>query len=275
LSRKTSTHWDPGTYNRFRDFRLRPALDLLAALGPLPQAEVQGPEQRAGTVLDLGCGSGNAAPALKSRFPTAMLLGLDSSARMLEGARTSGCYDALHEGDIASWTPDTALSVIFSNAALNWLPDHARLLPALVQWLRPGGVLAVQVPDQALAPSHQLWHQLSESLWPARFDWSGWAPHVLAPEDYVSILSPLGDLSLWRSEYFQILPAERAAHPVRQFTQSTFARPVLDALSAAEQAQICAAYDAAAGAEYPLRADGSVLFPFRRLFFTLTRPAPV
>jgi trans-aconitate 2-methyltransferase len=264
---------------------LRPALDLLAAIGPLPlplplpQAAEPGAEQRsgqaAGTVLDLGCGSGNAAQALRTRFPSARLLGFDSSDEMLAGARATGCYDALQRGDIASWTPDTRFSVIFSNAALNWLPDHAGLLPALVQWLQPGGVLAVQVPDQAGAPSHQLWHRLSETLWPERFDWTGQLPHVLAPQDYVSILSPLGELSLWRSEYFQILPPDAAAHPVRRFTQSTFGRPVLEALSETEQAQICAAYDAAVATAYPLREDSSVLFPFRRLFFTLTRPAPV
>jgi trans-aconitate 2-methyltransferase len=273
LSRNTTTPWNPGTYNRFRDFRLRPALDLLSAIGPVPPEERGGQAQ--GPVLDLGCGTGNAAPALRARFPQARLLGLDSSAEMLEGARATGSYDVLHQGDIARWTPDTTFSVIFSNAALNWLPDHARLLPALAQWLQPGGVLAVQVPDQAPAPSHQLWHQLSVTLWPDRFDWSGWAPHVLSPENYEAILSPLGELALWRSEYFQLLPPEADTHPVRRFTQSTFARPVLDALSAAEQAEICAAYDVAVAAEYPQRADGSVLFPFRRLFFTLTRPAAV
>ena len=46
--------WDPEAYARFRDLRLRPALDLLARVPQLP----------AGDVVDLGCGAGAAGPAL-------------------------------------------------------------------------------------------------------------------------------------------------------------------------------------------------------------------
>lgn len=37
--------------------------------------------------------------------------------------------------------------VIFSNAALHWVPDHRRILPRVLEQLKPGGVFAMQIPD--------------------------------------------------------------------------------------------------------------------------------
>ena len=62
-------------------------------------------------------------------------------------------------------------------------------------------------------------------------------------------------------------------HPVRAFTQSTAMRPFLDRLDAAEAAHFTARYDAALAGAYPLLPDGGVLFPFRRCFFVVQRPA--
>ena len=254
----SGTDWSPASYARFGDLRLRPALDLLARVGDLPQ----------GAVCDLGCGNGPVGPALAARFGTERVLGVDNSPAMLEVARKTGAYGALEEADIANWTPDAPLALIYSNAALQWLGDHECLLPRLVGLLAPGGTLAVQMPHQNPAPSHRLWHDLAADLFPGRFD-PATSPGILAAEDYDRILAPLGTLSLWETEYFQRLPAAEQGHPVRHFTISTFARPVLAVLDEAEQAQIIAAYDAAVAAHYPCAPDGTALFPFRRLFFTL------
>ncbi len=56
---------------------------------------------------------------------------------------------------------------------------------------------------------------------------------------------------------------------VARFTAATAQRPFLAKLSAPEQSAFGAAYQAALAKAYPLAADGSVLFAFRRLFFTL------
>ncbi|MCA0919467.1 methyltransferase domain-containing protein [Pseudooceanicola nanhaiensis] len=256
----TAKDWSPGAYDRFRDVRLRPALDLIARL-----------EAPRGPVVDLGCGSGAAGPALRSLAGTARLIGLDSSPAMLSKAAATEAYDLLEEADIARWRPDAAPALIFSNAALHWLGDHATLLPRLAGLLAPGGTLAVQVPHQNNAPSHRIWHSLVEEHFPGRFD-PATAPGIERPATYHAMLSPLGQLDLWEVDYYQVLPKAEEGHPVRLFTQSTFARPVLDSLPEDEQAQLIALYDEVIEAAYPRSADGSVLFPFRRLFFTL-RPA--
>lgn len=244
----TSETWDPGAYHRFRDLRLRPALDLLGAVGPLPQ----------GDVVDLGCGSGALAAALASRFAPRALIGVDTSEPMLDRASETGCYDRLDQTDIAGWTPRTPPALIYSNAALQWLPDHAALLPRLARLLAPGGWLAVQMPGQNDAPSHAAWRRLSGA--PG-------ASGIAAPAQYLDWLAPFGEVRQWETLYEQTLPSEPDRHPVRAFTQSTYGRPFLQA--AADPADLEARYDAEMERAYPRRADGSVLFPFRRVFFTL------
>jgi trans-aconitate 2-methyltransferase len=237
---------------------LQPALDLLARIGGLP----------AGDVVDLGCGNGAVASDLRARFADRRLVGVDSSAAMLAEAEATDVYDGLDQADIALWRAHEAPALIFSNAALHWVDDHATLMPRLAGILTRGGTLAVQVPHQNNAPSHRVWLSLVDELFPGRHDAQG-GPAVLRPADYHHILSPLGDLSLWETEYYQALPADEGAHPVRRFTEATFARPVLASLEAEEQARLIAAYEAVMEKAYPRAQDGTVLFPFRRLFFTL------
>ena len=251
--------WDPGTYHRFRGLRLRPALDLLRAIGPLPP----------GSVVDLGCGSGAVGPALRTLGRP--VIGVDASPAMLAEAQATNAYDALSQSDIALWQTRARPALIFSNAALHWVPDHAALLPRLAAMLAPGGTLAVQVPHQNNAPSHRLWRSICEELFPGRVDFST-GPAVLLPAEYHHLLAPLGEVDLWETEYCQHLPPSDDGHPVRRFTEATFARPILQALEPTEQARLISSYEAVIGKAYPDQPGGGVLFPFRRLFFTLTLP---
>lgn len=248
--------WNPGAYARFRGLRLRPALDLLAQVGELPD----------GAVVDLGCGDGAVRPALHLAFPGRRLLGVDASPAMLAQARG---YDALEQADIAAWTPAEPPALIFSNAALQWLGHHALLMPRLARLLTPGGVLAVQMPGQGLAPSHAVLRQVAARLFPDHFDFADWQPPVAMPEDYWRMLSPLGQVAAWETTYLHALPAQAEGHPVRSFTESTAMRPFLQRLTGPEAESLRAGYDLGLEAAYPRQPDGGVLMPFRRVFFVL------
>ena len=251
-----SSDWNPGAYHRFRGLRLRPAVDLLKAIGPLPE----------GAVVDLGCGSGAAGDMLVALERD--VIGVDASPAMLDAARASGHYAGLVEGDIATWQADHAPALIYSNAALHWLGDHEMLLPKLAAMLAKGGTLAVQMPHQNNAPSHRVWASLCEEMFPGRVDHAA-GPGVLNAARYYRMLAPLGQVSLWETEYFQNLEASDSAHPVRLFTEATYARPILEALEPAERESLITAYEAVMEKAYPRSNDGTVLFPFRRMFFTL------
>lgn len=255
---KAINDWNPGTYGRFRDLRFRPALDLLHALPELPD----------GPVVDLGCGSGAAGAALAALGRP--VIGIDASPAMLTEAEALGIYASLHRMDIAAWVAqDAAPALIFCNAALHWVPDHTALIPRLAGMLAPGGTLAVQVPHQNNAPSHRVWLSLAEEMFAGRIDPEA-GPAVLRPAEYHRLLASLGQLHLWETEYYQMLDACDEGHPVRRFTETTYARPILAALTPAEQDRLIAAYEAVMDKVYPASADGRVLFPFRRMFFTLT-----
>lgn len=260
------TDWNPARYSAFRSLRLRPALDLLAQVPELPPDLTQ--DLLPGDVVDLGCGDGAAAAALRLRFQGHRLLGVDASPAML--AQAAG-YDATTQADIAVWQPDRPPALIFSNAALHWLGDHAALMPRLAALLAPGGVLAVQMPVNFMAPSHALLRQVAADLFPALFDLP-YVPPVHPARAYWDWLSPLGRLALWETDYLQHLPAAESGHPVRRFTESTAMRPFADRLTADQAARLTLAYDAALAPAYPPLPGGGVLFPFRRLFFVLERP---
>lgn len=255
---QTKQDWNPGAYARFRDQRLRPALDLLNAVG----------QMGAGDVVDLGCGNGVMAEALRARAGNRNLVGVDGSPAMLEKAQGVG-YDALQQADIAEWMPRRAPGLIFSNAALHWVGNHEALMPKLVRVLGKGGTLAVQMPHQNKAPSHRVWLSLAEELFAGRVEKMG-TPGVMSPIKYEELLAPLGQFRLWETDYYQRLTAEPGSHPVRRYTESTYARPVLAALDPDEKTDLIRRYEEVMHSAYPVRADGTVLFPFRRMFFTLT-----
>lgn len=253
--------WNPTKYDSFRDLRLRPALDLLAQVPDVP----------AGDVIDLGCGSGAVGPALSNRYPDRRLVGVDQSPAMLAKARQTGVYDRLITEDAALWEHPTPPALIFSNALIHWLPDHDTLLPRLVAMLPPGGVLAVQMPDQHNAPSHALSRDIAAAMFPDRFS-DGLASSVAAPGHYLGVLEPLGRALVWQTTYQQVLAAAPDAHPVRRFTESTVLRRIFDRISDAEAPAFLAAYDTALAQAYPLLDDGRAILPFSRLFLVVQRP---
>ncbi len=250
--------WNPEAYGRFRGFRLRPALDLLARVTDLPE----------GAVVDLGCGDGAVGEVLAARFAGRARIGVDASPAMLAGAARGACYDELIEADIARWQPARPPALVFSNAALHWLGNHAALLPRLAGMLAPGGVLAVQMPRQTGAPSHRAMGEIADRLFPGRFDGVGLVP-IAGAKVYWRMLAPAGAVEVWETEYLQRLGPVELGHPVRRFTESTGLRPYLERMTPGETDRFLAAYDAVLHEAYPVLPDGAVLFPFRRLFFTL------
>jgi trans-aconitate 2-methyltransferase len=252
--------WNPDRYLAFADHRTRPAIDLLARVPP----------RDAERVVDLGCGPGNSTRLLAERWPAAMVVGVDSSNDMLASARRSGIAATWLEADIATWAPDRAPDLIYSNAALHWLGDHETLLPRLLACVAPGGVLAVQMPRNFEAPSHALLRATAESgRWADRLAGAlDWRP-VAAPEWYYDLLAPhAGTLDIWETVYLHVLDGD---DPVLRWTRGTALRPLLQALDGADRAAFEAAYAARLRTAYPRRVDGRTLLPFRRLFIVAQR----
>jgi trans-aconitate 2-methyltransferase len=261
-TRSRSPSWDVRQYQRFGAERTRPAFDLLQRLPD---------ELGARRIVDLGCGTGEITLALKGRWREAEVTGLDSSAQMLAKARALGEEVRWTHEDIARWSPERPLDLIFSNAALQWLDGHERLFPRLMEALAPGGWLAVQMPRNYAAPSHRLMRETAaEAPWAGRLRGLLRTEPVLPPERYYEVLAPLAsELDLWETEYLHVLEGET---PVLDWVKGTGLRPLLDALTdPPERAAFTARYQARLAEAYPRRPDGRTLFPFRRLFLIAKR----
>jgi trans-aconitate 2-methyltransferase len=254
----TMPTWDDAQYLKFVDARTRPARELLAQV-PLSAAE---------RVVDLGCGPGNSTALLQARWPGARITGVDNSAEMLRSARAALSGVEWAEEDVSSYRAEGPVDVLFANAVLHWLPDHASLFPALLAQLRPGGALAIQMPYTFDEPSHRLMRQLS-GPWAARLEGVRDSAPVASPSVYYDLLAPqASSVDLWQTRYEHVMPDASA---IVEWVKGTGLRPYLEALDENERAAYLEAYERAIAAAYPARSDGRRLFSFPRLFMVAIR----
>jgi len=259
--------WQPQQYLQYAGERLRPAVDLLARI-PLANPR---------TIVDLGCGAGNVTKLLGERWPDASIVGVDNSPEMLEQARVATANDSRYQfvaADLADWRPDAPVDLLYSNAALHWLPDHARLFPRVAKMVAKDGVLAVQMPDNFRAPSHTSIADIARSdRWRQKLSSIVRDPPVAAAAQYLSWLSPLvTSIDIWSTEYLQVLPPRAdGEHPVAAWTKGTWLVPILAALNEGERGEFLREYMSRLALAYPSQEDGRTLFPFRRVFIIANR----
>ncbi len=255
--------WNPTLYSRFEDERTRPARDLLARVA-LDAAVVQ-------NAVDLGCGPGNSTELLVQRFPQAHVTGTDNSEAMLVSARERLPQVRFELSDIATWAPQEAPNLIYANAALQWVPAHETLLPRLLNALAPGGVLAIQMPDNRDEPTHRLMREVAaESPWAEAIgDFSRFRTELLGLDGYYNLLAPLAaQIDVWRTAYQHPMDTPRA---IVDWVRGTGLKPFVDRLPPDLQASYLTEYERRVDIAYPARTDGRRLLAFPRLFIVATR----
>lgn len=245
--------WDPDGYLAHSDERARPFVELLR------RVDVRLPA----TVVDLGCGPGNLTDLLAERWPSAEITGVDSSPEMIAAARERGSRVRYEVGDVRAWTGRA--DVLVSNAALQWVPDHLALLPALVDAVNPGGWLAFQVPGNFAMASHAIRLELAAE---DRF-----RDHLAGTEEpgahdartYLDALQPLGlEVDAWETTYLHVLTGE---DPVYSWVMGTSARPMVAALPGGLREEFQEELRRRLRAAYP---DG--VMAFRRVFVVARKP---
>ncbi|MDR2296895.1 MAG: trans-aconitate 2-methyltransferase [Comamonas sp.] len=262
--------WNPALYLRFANERTRPAAELLARVPALQPA-------RRLHIVDLGCGPGNSTELLVERFPDADVLGVDNSESMLETARKQLPQARFEAGDIASWAPaegEPAPDLIYANASIQWVGEHEALVPRLFSLLAPGGVLAVQMPDNRQEPTHRNMREVAQL---PRFvgyigDASKVRTEILPIAAYYDLLAaPANEASsvdVWHTIYQH--PMDSAAAIV-QWLRGTGLKPFVEGLPGELQAEFLTEYERRIDAAYPERTDGKRLLAFPRLFMVAQR----
>lgn len=250
------TIWNPDQYLKFANKRTRPALDLATQIG------VESPKR----IIDLGCGTGTSTTVLASKWPDAEITGQDSSAEMLEKARTENPELKWEQSDLHNWTPDGNYDVIFSNATLQWVNPVEPLLTSCMESLNPGGAFAFQVPNNLSSPYHlciievaklpQWAEKTKDVINPLRYDSMGF---------YYDVLTSLSSgVDAWETCYFQIMDD---AESIVEWVTGTGLRPYLQALDTDDEreqfkADLLVEYQKS----FAKREDGKVIFPFNRQF---------
>ena len=255
--------WNPALYRRYEDERTRPAQELLARV-PLTEAA---------RVYDLGCGPGNSTELLVHRFPAAQVVGTDNSEAMLKSARERLPQARFELSDISAWQPESPPDLIYANAALQWVPDHGTLIPRLFAALAPGGVLAIQMPDNRQEPTHRVMREVAgEAPWAQAIgDADRLRTELLGIEGYYDLLAADAEnVDVWRTAYQH--PMASAASIV-EWVRGTGLKPFVDRLTPELQASYLAEYERRIATSYPPRADGRLLLAFPRMFIVARRKA--
>ncbi|MGF6772398.1 trans-aconitate 2-methyltransferase [Paraburkholderia sp. GAS199] len=255
-----TTDWQARQYVLFENERTRPVRDLLAAV---PATDVR-------LAADIGCGPGNSTETLAAHAPGATIVGLDSSADMIEAARRRLPQLRFEVADISAWNDAGPYDLILANAVLQWVPNHEPLFASLATKLAPGGSLAVQMPDNLDEPAHHAMREVAAGgPWARKLEGVERTARYGAPW-YYALLKPLCErVDVWRTVYHH--PLAGGPDAVVEWFKGSALRPFLARLDSGEQADFLARYRDAVARAYPTLPDGSVLLPFPRLFIVATR----
>uniref|UniRef100_K3WLB9 Methyltransferase domain-containing protein n=3 Tax=Globisporangium ultimum (strain ATCC 200006 / CBS 805.95 / DAOM BR144) TaxID=431595 RepID=K3WLB9_GLOUD len=276
--------WQPAKYLKFEAFRLRPALELLNRIPALPS---QAKDQRI-QIVDLGAGSGNMGPAFLQRWPDASVTFVDTSISMLEQGKAEHASNpdidaAVHfsyvQDSFETYQPTSPVDLIYSNAAFHWVNSErqASLLPRLMSYLKPGGVLAFQIPDTRAQPSHQLMVEAAAQLGITDLVANvRWVTCERNPDFYYELFKGIDasiNLDMWATIYAQVMEGE---NPIADFTSSTGLGPYLEQLGSLDEMPLAKQYEQKyrelIAKAYPKQTDGCTIFNLKRFFLIATKP---
>ncbi len=257
--------WNAAQYLKFADERSRPFVDLVS------HVHCQDPQ----VIADLGCGTGSLTRMLHERWPEARVTGVDNSPEMLEHAFRLTIPGRLEfaQADIATWFSEAPLDLIVSNAALQWIHDHAAVLTRWSKMLSPAGTLAVQMPNRFQTPSQTAIEEVTaDSRWATKLHKVGLHRDSVKPLSwYVHLLHDLGfEVNAWETSYLHVLTGE---NPVLDWLKGTALRPLLERLHEEERTEFLSAVGSRLKTAYPAR-GGITVFPMPRVFFVASRLEP-
>lgn len=250
------SQWNSEQYLKFKSQRTQPAFDLAKRIA------ADNPK----TVLDIGCGPGNSTAVLKERFPNADILGVDNSENMIEKAKESYPELNFRICDVTSELDKLDMyDVIFSNACLQWIPDHRKFIPAVFDKLNKNGTLAAQIPMNGQETLFKIMNEvISESQWGLSLvdtETNG----TLLPEEYFDILSSCTDnFDIWETVYYHNMPSIEA---MVEWIKGTRLRPYLNALDKEKADSLEKEIAKRAAEAYSVQRNGEIIFKFRRFFF--------
>jgi trans-aconitate 2-methyltransferase len=245
----------------FPEERTRPAVDLLSRIPSFAPA----------TIIDLGCGPGFSTALLARTFPQAKIVGVDQNEEALQVARAHLPDVHFEKIDIAQWSPAEPYDLVFSNGALQWLPNHHKLLPKILSAVRRDGYLALQIPNNLQEPNRALMRMVAaDGPWAKELvPIAKTRPTIEAFEDLHSSLWPSCQwMDLWETTYVHMLDN---VWSIIEWMMATGLGPFLTPLGEEEREKFLTLYAKELSRAYPTLPDGKILLRFPRLFILARR----
>ena len=249
--------WDPQRYEQFKAERAAPFDDLMALINV----------REGMSVIDLGCGPGPLTERLANALPGSDVLGIDSSAEMLASAQELA-RPGLRFEQRAIEDVDGEFDLVFSHAALQWVPDHSALIPKLLSIVRPGGQLAVQMPSNFSHPTHKIIDEVG-AVEPFKSGLNGYVHSwsVLGVEQYADLLFASGatDQTVFEKVYPHVL---EDADALAGWMSGTALVPYMERLPDELHERFMEAYRVRLRERFTTT---PVFFGFRRILFVASR----
>lgn len=245
--------WNSSQYLLFENQRTQPAVDLAR------RVEKYQPK----TIIDIGCGPGNSTNVLRQTFPNANIVGIDGSCNMIKQAKSE--YPNLNFHLCRVEDLSGTYDLLFSNACLQWVPNHQELIPTLMGKLNEHGVLAVQVPMNAKEPLYRIITEtIKQPQWGFQ-DTVFQVNQVLTSNEYFNILSKCSSsFEIWETKYYHSLPNHQA---LVEWVKGTKLRPYLAKLNRQDGMAFEREIVKKTKHVYPVMDNGKIVLGFRRLFF--------
>lgn len=253
----TKPDWNPDLYLKFNKERIQPSIDLVSRIA------INNPKY----IVDIGCGPGNSTQILVERWPQARVIGLDNSPSMIEKAQKDYPNQEWYVLDAGKDIILDTFDVVFSNATIQWIPNHEKLLGKMDVWLKPKGVLAIQIPMFWDMPiGNAILKVAEEDRWIALTSSVKELFTIHHYNRYYDILSSLfRTVDMWETHYMHVMESHES---ILEMIRSTGLKPYLGALQTdADKADFESQVLQHIRSDYPLQKNGKVLFPFKRLFF--------
>lgn len=253
--------WNSTQYLKFKIERTQPAIDLANRIG------LESPRK----IVDLGCGPGNSTQVLADKYKNAYILGVDNSENMITAAKAKYPHLDFRTCDISTELAqlDHDYDVVFSNACIQWVPDHQRLVPQMLGLLKKGGVLAVQIPMNFNEPIHRIILEVSSSD-----KWSPFFPeqrifYTLTPGEYYDTVCAYTDeVFIWETTYYHVM---KSWQDILEWYRSTGLRPYLSVLAEELKEKFEEDILQRLVKAYPKQNNGDILFRFPRFFLIANR----
>jgi trans-aconitate 2-methyltransferase len=205
------------------------------------------------------------------RWPDAEITGLDSSAEMIHRAQSDYPQIRWLLADIRSFSPGRTWDLVYSSATLQWMDGHDTLLPHLLAWVNPNGALAIQVPANNESPLHRAYQEVAaRSRWRDRTLEASQLLNYRSAAYYYDLLARrVVKVDLWETTYYHVLTSHQG---LIEWYRGTAMRPALARLeSDAERYDFEQEVLDHCRSQYEVRADGQILFPFKRIFLVVYR----